>query len=63
MAESNRATIYYEADVHRALCLRTAAYHRLESDMVNEAVRMKFAEDSDNLRDANWRHDEESICF
>ena len=63
MDESKRATIYFDADVNRALRLRAAACNRSISDMVNEAVRMTLAEDADDLRDADQRQDEESIGF
>ena len=63
MDETKRATIYFDADVHRALRLRAAACNRSISDMVNEAVRMTLAEDADDLRDADQRQDEESIGF
>jgi plasmid stability protein len=63
MEESRRATIYFDADVHRALRLRAAACNRSISDMVNEAVRMTLAEDADDLRDVEQREEEESIGF
>jgi hypothetical protein len=63
MEESKRATIYFDADVHRALRLRAAACNRSISDMVNEAVRMTLAEDADDLRDVEQRQHEESIGF
>jgi plasmid stability protein len=63
MDETKRATIYFDADVHRALRLRAAACSRSISDMVNEAVRMTLAEDVDDLRDADLRHDEPSSSF
>ena len=63
MEESKRATIYFDADVHRALRLRAAACNRSISDMVNEAVRMTLAEDADDLRDVEQRQEEESIDF
>ena len=63
MEESKRATIYFDADVHRALRLRAAACDRSISDMVNEAVRMTLAEDADDLRDVEQREEEESIGF
>jgi hypothetical protein len=44
MDETKRATIYFDADVHRALRLRAAACNRSISDMVNEAVRMTLVE-------------------
>ena len=63
MEESKRATIYFDADIHRALRLRAAACNRSISDMVNEAVRMTLAEDADDLRDVKQREEEESIGF
>ena len=63
MDETKRATIYFDADVHRALRLRAAACSRSISDMVNEAVRMTLAEDADDLRDADQRQDEPSSSF
>ena len=63
MDETKRATIYFDAHVHRALRLRAAACSRSISDMVNEAVRMTLAEDADDLRDADQRQDEPSSSF
>jgi plasmid stability protein len=63
MDETKRATIYFDADVHRALRLRAAACNRSISDMVNEAVRMTLAEDADDLRDADHRQAEPSSSF
>jgi Arc/MetJ family transcription regulator len=63
MDETKRATIYFDAEVHRALRLRAAACNRSKSDMVNEAVRMTLAEDADDLRDADQRQDEPSSGF
>jgi plasmid stability protein len=63
MDETKRATIYFDADVHRALRLRAAACNRSISDMVNEAVRMTLAEDADDLRDADQRQAEPSSSF
>jgi hypothetical protein len=63
MDETKRATIYFDAKVHRALRLRAAACNRSISDMVNEAVRLTLAEDADDLRDADQRQDEPSSSF
>lgn len=63
MDETKRATIYFDAEVHRALRLRAAACNRSISDMVNEAVRMTLAEDADDLRDTDQRQDEPSSGF
>ncbi len=63
MDETKRATVYIDADVHRALRLRAAACNRSISDMVNEAVRMTLVEDADDLRDADQRQAEPSAGF
>jgi plasmid stability protein len=63
MDETKRATVYFDADVHRALRLRAVACNRSISDMVNEAVRMTLAEDADDLRDADQRETEQSSSF
>ena len=63
MDETKRATIYFDAHVHRALRLRAAACNRSISDMVNEAVRKTLAEDADDLRDADQRQAEPSTSF
>jgi plasmid stability protein len=63
MEETKRATIYFDADVHHALRLRAAACNRSISNMVNEAVRLTLAEDTDDLRDADQRQAEPSSSF
>jgi plasmid stability protein len=63
MDETKRATIYFDAHVHRALRLRAAASNRSISDMVNEAVRMTLVEDADDLKDADQRQAEPSSSF
>jgi hypothetical protein len=63
MDETKRATIYFGADVHRALRLKAAACNRSISDMVNEAIRIILAEDADDLRDADQREIEQSSGF
>jgi hypothetical protein len=63
MDETKRATVYFGADVHRALRLRAAACNRSISDMVNEAARMILAEDTDDLRDVHQRKDEQSTSL
>ena len=63
MDETKRATIYFDAEAHRALRLRAAACNRSISDMVNEAVSMTLAEDADDLKDADQRQAEQSSSF
>ena len=63
MEEIKRATIYFDAQVHRALRMRAAACNRSISEMVNEAVRITLAEDVDDLRDVESRQAEPSMSF
>jgi len=63
MEKTKRATIYFEAEVHRALHLRAAACNRSVSEMVNETVRITLGEDADDLRDADLRKNEPSTDF
>jgi hypothetical protein len=44
MDNPKRATVYFSADVHKALRLRAAAADRSISDIVNDAVRIALAE-------------------
>ena len=49
MADSKRATVYFDASVHQALRLKAAATDRSISDMVNDAVKLVLAEDAEYL--------------
>ena len=40
-----RATVYFEAEIHRALRLKAAASERSISDLVNDAVKLTLTED------------------
>ncbi len=63
MATQKRATVYFEADVHRALRLRVAASDRSISDMVNDAVKAILAEDAEDLASFTERTNEKSVSF
>ena len=63
MEESKRATVYFDAAVHKALRLRAAAGDRSISEMVNEAVRVVLAEDAEDLAAFDQRRAERSISF
>ena len=63
MESSKRATVYFAADVHKALRLRAAASDRSVSDMVNDAVRVALAEDATDLEAFSSRDKEKSISF
>ena len=63
MEESKRATVYFDAAVHRALRLKAAASDRSISDMVNDAVKVALAEDAEDLTAFDQRRAERSISF
>jgi hypothetical protein len=49
MRNNTRATIYFSADIFKALRMKAAATHRPISEIVNEAVREALAEDAIDL--------------
>lgn len=63
MDTQKRATVYFEADVHRALRLRAAASDRSISDMVNDAVKVVLAEDAEDLAAFSDRNSDKSLSF
>jgi phosphate uptake regulator len=63
MDTQKRATVYFEADVHRALRLKAAALDRSLSDMVNDAVKAALAEDAEDLEAFSKRDKEPSRPF
>lgn len=63
MDTQKRATVYFEAHVHRALRMRAAASDRSISDMVNDAVKVLLAEDAEDLAAFSERKDDKSLSF
>ena len=63
MDTQKRATVYFEADVHRALRMRAAAADRSISDMVNDAVKVILAEDAEDLAAFSERKGDKSLTF
>jgi hypothetical protein len=49
MGTARRATVYLDPDLHRALRVKAAETDKSISDLVNEAIRLKLAEDADDL--------------
>lgn len=49
MDAQKRATVYFEADVHRVLRFRAAASDQSIRDMVNDALKAALAEDAEDL--------------
>lgn len=63
MSTPKRATVYFEAEVHKALRMRAAANDRSISDLVNDAVRVSLAEDAADLSAFERRKKERSASF
>lgn len=63
MSTPKRATVYFDAEVHKALRLRAAANDQSISDMVNAAVRSSLAEDAIDLAAFDKRKRERSVTF
>ena len=61
--ERRRATIYLDADLHRALKLKAADSDRSVSDIVAEAVRRELAEDAEDLTALEERSEEPDLSF
>ena len=58
-----RTTIYFDPTLHRALRIKAAEHERSVSDLVNEAVRLSFAEDADDLAAFEEREHEPNLLF
>jgi plasmid stability protein len=63
MNTSKRATVYFDAEIHRALRLRAAASDKSISDVVNEAVKSTLAEDAEDLAAFGERKREPNLDF
>lgn len=49
MSSTKRATVYLDADLHRALRLKAAETESSISELVNDAIRESLREDADDL--------------
>ncbi len=63
MSQPKRATIYFDADIHRALRLKAAASEKSISDMVNDAVKLTLTEDVEDLEAFEQRKREPNLDF
>lgn len=59
----NKATLYLDETVHKALRLKAAETHQSMSDLVNDALRSSLAEDLDDLQEIKKRRCEKTINF
>ena len=63
MALAKRATIYLEPMLHRALRVKAAETDSSVSELVNDAVRLRLAEDAEDLQTFRTRAKEPSLSF
>ena len=61
--QQKRATIYLEANLHKALRLKAAETDRSISEIVNRAVRSSLAEDEEDLAAFRIRAREPNLPF
>ena len=62
-AQTKRATIYFEPDLHKALRLKAVETSRSLSQLVNEAVRETLSEDAEDLAAFDERAHEPLISY
>ena len=58
-----RATIYFDPDIHRALRVKAAETEQPISALVNEAVKLRLAEDAEDLSAFEERAHETGLPF
>ena len=63
MGLTKRATIYFDADLHRAARMKAAETDTSVSDLVNAALRRSLAEDADDLAAFRARAKEPNLDF
>jgi hypothetical protein len=60
---SKRATVYFDADLHRAIRLKAAETEQSFSELVNEAIRLSLDEDALDLAAFDERAAEPDLPF
>lgn len=60
---SKRSTIYFDAELHRALRVKAAHTQRSVSQLVNDAVRLTLTEDQEDLAAFEERGNETTISY
>jgi hypothetical protein len=63
MSLTKRATIYLDADLHRAARVKAMEIDTSVSDLVNAALRQSLAEDADDLAAFRHRAKEPNLDF
>lgn len=63
MSDLKRATVYFDASLHKALRLKAAQTERSVSSLVNAAVRRSLTEDAEDLAAFGARAAEPNLDF
>ena len=63
MADLKRATVYFDASLHKALRVKAAQTDHSLSTLVNTAVRRSLAEDAEDLATFDTRAKEPNLAF
>jgi plasmid stability protein len=62
-ALTKRTTVYLEKELHQALRLKAAVTGRSISELINEMIRERLAEDAEDLKAFRERADEPVISY
>lgn len=60
---SKRSTIYLKPELHKALRIKSIETSRSMSELINEAVASKLAEDAEDLAVFEERADEQLVSY
>ncbi len=60
---AKKSTIYFDPQIHKALRLKAAETDSSVSDLVNDAIRIVFAEDAEDIAAFEGRAHEPSLSF
>ena len=60
---TKRTTVYLDQELHQALRLKAAVTDRSMSDLINEMIRERLAEDAEDLKAFRDRADEPVISY
>jgi hypothetical protein len=60
---SQRSTVYFDPQMHKALRLKAAQENRSISDIVNEAVALLASEDAEDIADFDSRENEPTVDY
>ena len=60
---TKRTTVYLERELHQALRLKAAVTDRSMSELINEMIRDRLAEDAEDLKAFRERASEPAISY